>query len=644
MTSPKVNAFASDYVNTILQTYNYTADRLLSDEILTLPYRFDEIKIKPNDIATADTFNISITRLYENILYILSNTKLSPPVDVNFLERIKNSGDTSSDTTVLPTGASSAVTQVLVGQYNTDVEYSITIQKNTTNNHQELRLWTAKQGSLISHYIDDDASKEFVDLRGIATDNTHHTYILDGGINGKGGTLYRYNITGILDGDPVQLEYKNTPGRKLHKYIGDPAVGEVTDRHRFSDPQHVICDGENIHVIDVQQDPADGDDICTVKTYDTRLNWLRSTTLADCPDFKDMIIYDDTFLVLTGNKINVYSNELQLINTISLHAPSALSGQPLFISISHFNPNVIYIIREGSIEKAFYSRLPNTIREYRIHKIDNLTDGLEDSIPKSQNLISTRADVLVLENSTKTADNIHIRCINKYRDLGKRFVPYEWEENEDDLRKSMLYDTFDTQLYSLSDTLIDRNESINSIVYNKSIAKLIYNHLLFIENVKGQFAIKQDNIIDEDGDSETLTDRTIIPEFIGIYYHIDDPIFSDGYTVTMDNYVHINEPFITSVFNRCLYEIYQLQLHILKVVDVHDVYDTNVFELDDILQGPCPGGIKSDGDDSFITDSGICIVPDDEVVEDICSDYAILTASEGWLMDHNNDCIIHSPD
>lgn len=650
MISPKVNAFASDYVNTILQTYNYTADRLLSDEILTLPYRFDEIKIKPNDIATAETFNISLTRLYDNLLYLLSNTKLSPPKDVNFFDRLSKPSNSSIKSNELPTSSDVTVSQVYTDNYRDDIDYSISIQKNNESDEHELRLWSSQSDEFRSGFIDNDASKKFIDLRGIAVDNTHHVYVLDGGEKNeagirKGGTLYRYNVIGLLESDPVQLEYKSTPGRKLHKYIGDPEVGEVVDKHRFNDPQYVICDGENIYVVDVEKDSSTGDDICTIKIYDTRLNWLQSVVLANCPQFKDIIIYNNTFLVLTGNDINVYNINLQLIKTFSLPQPEALSGEALFISASHVNDNIIYIIRERSIEKFYYSRLPDNIREYELYNYNTKTStSIPERFVPEKKLVSSRADVLILVNDDRSNDEIHIRCLNKLIDLKNRFTPYYWEENENNLRKSMLYSTFDTQLYTLEDSLVKRDESVNSLVYNKSIAKLIYNHLLFIENVKGQFAIKQDNIIDLDGDSETLNDRKIIPEFVGIYYHIDDPIFSDGYTVTMDNYVHINEPFITSVFNRCLYEIYELQLHILKVVDVHDVYDGNVFSLEDILAAPCPGGIKSDVDDSFITDDGDCIIPDPPGEEDLCSKYAILASEGGYLMDHNNDCIIHSPD
>ena len=70
MQNPEVNAFSSDYLNNLLGERGYTVDRLLHDQ-LELPYRFDQVKVKPNDDATAETFNISMDRLYDNFLYLV---------------------------------------------------------------------------------------------------------------------------------------------------------------------------------------------------------------------------------------------------------------------------------------------------------------------------------------------------------------------------------------------------------------------------------------------------------------------------------------------------------------------------------------------------------------------------------------------
>ena len=47
MQIPEVNAFDSTYLNNTLQQKQYAVDRLWNDQV-SLPYRFDQIKIKPN--------------------------------------------------------------------------------------------------------------------------------------------------------------------------------------------------------------------------------------------------------------------------------------------------------------------------------------------------------------------------------------------------------------------------------------------------------------------------------------------------------------------------------------------------------------------------------------------------------------------
>ena len=117
----------------------------------------------------------------------------------------------------------------------------------------------------------------------------------------------------------------------------------------------------------------------------------------------------------------------------------------------------------------------------------------------------------------------------------------------------------------------------------------------------------------------------------------------DRYTVTLDNFVHINEPFITGVFNRCLYELYNLQLQLLDMSSIKWIHESNVFELQNILASPCPDGIQTDTSMPFIDDDGVCIVPDDQTDgTDICTQFAIRTKSGDSLQDASGDCIIYS--
>lgn len=54
----------------------YVLDRGF-DDVLTLPFDFNDIKIKPNEIVTHDTFNSCLYKLYNNFLYLNSRCKMA---------------------------------------------------------------------------------------------------------------------------------------------------------------------------------------------------------------------------------------------------------------------------------------------------------------------------------------------------------------------------------------------------------------------------------------------------------------------------------------------------------------------------------------------------------------------------------------
>lgn len=57
-------------------TFKQEDIRILGENILTLPYSFDEIRINPNEFGVESIFNTSITRLQECLDYLKSNTRV----------------------------------------------------------------------------------------------------------------------------------------------------------------------------------------------------------------------------------------------------------------------------------------------------------------------------------------------------------------------------------------------------------------------------------------------------------------------------------------------------------------------------------------------------------------------------------------
>ena len=676
---PEVNAFNTDYLNKILQERHHPVDRMLHDE-LALPYRFDQIKIKPNDDANAVTFNLSMDRLYDNFLYLVSNTKMSPPMDREYYNRLNTgfpvhhtragSNHRNWSNAFVNTLNNACIDMIIHSAYSTGEWYTASIQDD-----KKIRLWTERTNEVfVSSYVDSNKSKHFVEPVSLCRDNTDHVYILDKGKSGSttqdsdGPVLYRFHMTGLLQNDPVVNSREETKGRELHKYVGGIRAAKVTEKERFLNPKQVISDGDYVYVVDVVQ-TSDNKEQVVVKKYDTRLNWVANYTLLNIdtrnenmvqthgyvPQMRDIILYNNKFLVLTGEHLNIYSSEFAFESMHDMsrsHYHFDPTGQhsvknsdsPMYIKPSHVNPNILYIIREQSIEKIYYTRLDTYIRRYQLYKtfkgnsvvtnwknIQNL-----DFYKDTPLLIKYRGDVNIFTHPDMTTiieqspgDTIMIG----FKQPKQRV--YYWIENEMDIRKQLLYDEFESQIYTMGEVHVDPEEHINSFVYNKSITKMLYNLQIYIQNLKGVFAIRGEHI-----DPETETHYPA--QFEGVHYDINNDVINQGYEPTLDNFVHITEPFVTGVFNRCLYELYKLQFELLNVLQVQWVHESNVFELKDILSPPCPGGVKTDDDRAMITDGILCIVPDDDNDKvDICSMYALHGSMQGSITDSKGVCIIY---
>jgi len=679
---PEVNAFETEYLNKILGDRHYPVDRVLHDE-LTLPYRFDQIKIKPNDDANALTFNLSMDRLYDNFLYLVSNTKLSPPMDSDYYNRLNTSSRPIYDARAgalwthwkhafVDTTKNECVDQIMQKAHETDEWYSVAIAKNS--NGSSIRLWTERTGETYqSDSVDHNQSKHFQNPVSLCRDNTDHVYVLDQGKTSStsdesdGPVLYRFNLSGLLHTDPVSIDEQiTTQGRRLHKYVGGIRATHVEDKARFMQPKRVLSDGDHMYVVDVSKS-SDNREIAIVKKYDARLNWMQNYPLLNIdtrsdntvqedgyePQFKDMIMYNDKFLVITGDALNIYDSQLAFENTIDMKRDHYEHGgtstdTPMFIKPSEVNPNILYIIRQQSIEKVYYTRLDTSIRIYPIYKsyttgnqpVRDWTNINNISVYEKQpDLIHNRGDINIIQHDhMKTivehspGDTIVVGLNRSHQNM------YYWIDNEIDIRKELLYDQFEHQLYTMKQVDVDPEEQVSNFVYNKSISKMLYNMQQFVQHLKGVFAIRG-------GWNQELEDGSYNyhpPRFEGIHYDVNNPTISSDFQPIMDNFVHITEPFVTGVFNRCFYELYKLQLELLDVLQIHWVHESNVFELKDILAPPCPGGIESDAELAMITDGLLCIMPDDDNDKiDICSMYAIDTCNTGSIVDCKGTCIIY---
>ena len=103
---------------------------------------------------------------------------------------------------------------------------------------------------------------------------------------------------------------------------------------------------------------------------------------------------------------------------------------------------------------------------------------------------------------------------------------------------------------------------MNSLIYNKALLKTIYNNLLLYEGVSRKFTTKFDALG--------------FANYIGFTYLTETEIKDLKYDISNNHYIGVNEIVLTSTVNRCLEQVYNLQLKIQSNIQEKSI---NVFPL-----------------------------------------------------------------
>ena len=135
--------------------------------------------------------------------------------------------------------------------------------------------------------------------------------------------------------------------------------------------------------------------------------------------------------------------------------------------------------------------------------------------------------------------------------------------------RTLVHDAYKQYVYSLSAINIVSDEFVTSWTINKSLHKLIHNHLLFRDNTLFKF----EGTYDEVGRLQFTKSRHILDS--------DRNLF--GYTVGLDNNIGINEPVYAETINRPIRKLYDLQLELVgmceEVITNKYPYASQVVEL-----------------------------------------------------------------
>jgi hypothetical protein len=560
-------------LDTQLQAKDVKFDRLAACPI-TLTNDFYDIKVKPNDLVTAPVINLSVDRLFENLLHIYSRTKMSsnniPSIhDYKYIISETSSGYVYEDRTDFNTLSSQVVsTTVLSGATTSNIinhklnDSIIHIINNGTSITylSAVDVYTNKlsgpdlNGTIgeitTNSYINDASDLQFNNIVDVKIDSREYMYVADA----SHCTVYKYDITGITRSDIAILDRTKTKGTLLVNSIGSP--GTIYENNKFQNPTNMVIDNEdNLHIIDMK--PLSGG---LVKKYDLNGNWIYTfDTEEEFNAYKPKdIIYNssnNTFIVLAKNNyINIYDKDFKRISSDQIiDGPSEVLTK---IIQSTENDNILYIISNNNIYKKFITRLDSTIGRFKVE-----VKGIGTGNPGDLNF--SAASIQPTKHHTTGTNKDDIYIIDSATGIMHQFV-------EDSTYLSIVYDYYKDYTYSLSEIEIKGDEYVSASTYNKCISKLLTNHLVLIECIKSQFVIEYE--------------YTGIPNLVDVRYITEDQINTETYRPKLDNFIGINEILLNSTINRAFESIYNLQLEMVKLITEHSLnsfpLDTQVISMD----------------------------------------------------------------
>lgn len=568
--------YSSEYINNAMETRYYYSDRDVNDEP-ALPYTFHDIKIKPNDLVTTNAINGSLGKLYDNLLYIISQSRVPQAIiprrkEFTTVIATTQGGDTGMmsitghpSSNIASLKSSTQTTQVTAAQTLFVSEFKNQLDKTCCM----LFTDTGESTGMTIFY---DHAVSGVDVRSFTTDldnftnrklswaskMVHYEYL--GFILAPfDKAIYKYDMTGLLTDDKAYFDPDTrTHGKLLMDFVG--GFGTVEDDMRFASPVTMDVDEDgNLYVIDditnnryPDQDdglPPVGDEpdstssatetsLVTkrVKVFDKNVNFKFATDLTDVVDdaIVDMAYKNGRFYLLTFSSIVEMSKRFVKLNEWSLdsYQLDPIGEHYQQIVLSREDDNVAYISTNRNIIKKFLSKPDKIIAPF---VFINRGFGIKDSESDPELQISS---IAVAES--EQGEYVYV-CDNRAGMI------YKFDEAMD--YQHCIDNSFERSFIKLHDVEIKPDEFVSHIVYNKSLSKLLYNHFLVGNNITGKLL------------SEWVD--PYIRRYKATRYALPDEIFSRALVPRLNNFIGVNEPLTSSVVNRTLNEIWQVQMKIL---------------------------------------------------------------------------------
>lgn len=443
-------------------------DRMVSDQF-KLPNDFESIKIQPNELAVAKTFNKKIEKLYDNLIYLYG---LCFVANFNIPKRYEGwigYGFNEPSLSFFDTNFSTQFAQSVLSSAFAQSKQAITFQSPFSDvnvgliytSNEIISIYTLDENylpiKLHEQTAIDPLSGSFClqDISGVANYNNEILYISDSRFNG----LYSYDLKNAIRDDIIRSRFLF-----LNNFIG--GKGTSKDKLKFDNIGKIALAKDNLIVEDTNNK--------CFKVYDKNLNWLNTTPsvtffskvssinamvysqkhdkLYVCGD-KDLIIFD-----ITTNHTVVSAKSYNFNDLIDS------SDKFVDIKFAKYDPDIFYMLSQKQLIKKWVTKPEKNI-----------------GVLTSQIFNNDNFKWLAISNKGNN-DILVISAISQDESLNYAAI------YRDDLNLiSLLKSNNELSIYSKDDVKINPNEYNSSWVYNKSFKKLLYNLSILISNIGYRF-------------------------------------------------------------------------------------------------------------------------------------------------------------
>jgi len=509
---------------------NIVFDRYL-DSILELPKSIEEIKIQANDTVSSSLLNLKIKYLHDNFLYLYKQTLISSnliPISSTAI-----AGITGNDTNVtfyygastsqfVPlstqpsyTGVDNTNVMVLVKNINKD-QFTAFAGYNTA-----LRAYNFDfSGTYFDNvYTTSEVNPGFgVIFKSLTALAANETYLF--AVDSKLNQIIKYDISGFSTDNNVlrnNLIYVDSIGN----------FGTSFSKSEFNSPRGIAVYNNILQVLD-------SGNLC-VKEYDLNFNWIQTyrlnVDLASSYPIDIGIDYTGRSYILTNdNFIFRYSNNFQSKEKFDLNIFKLENESFNKIVFSKNNTNVFYLASNRNIYKRFVSDPNDNIGKYLLYLF-------KYDVPN---------EIITAFGSTSAIGCDKNLVFTKFGNTGKFGLFY------DNLNLYDILAVRNFDVYNYDELVINKDEYLQNWIFNKTISKIIINHMRLRDQIIGKFLAVKDNR----GNPIFRGSRYLLPfELNSIYFEQD-----------LSFYIGANEIVSNNIINRAFNKIFDIQSLLLNVL------------------------------------------------------------------------------